>query len=40
VLATHDDVPRGRYPKVTTKTGDSPPQYIDWDEEDVDADND
>lgn len=34
VIAIHDEVPRGRYPKVTQKTGDSPPQYIDWDEED------
>lgn len=33
VRAIHDDVPKGRYPKVTDRTGDSPPQYIDWDEE-------
>lgn len=34
VLAIHDNVPRGRYPKITKKTGESPPQYIDWDEDD------
>ena len=39
VLAIHDHVPRGRYPQVTNKTGDSPPQYIDWDGEDDDADD-
>lgn len=39
VLAIHDEVPRGRYPKVTSKTGDSPPQYIHWDEEDDDDDD-
>ena len=25
--------PKKRYPKVTKRTGESPPQYIDWDEE-------
>jgi hypothetical protein len=25
---------RGKYPKVTRRVGKSPPQYIDWDEED------
>jgi len=39
ILAIHDEVPRGRYPKVTQKTGESPPQYIDWDEEEGDDDN-
>lgn len=38
VLAIHDEVPRGRYPKVTNKTGDSPPQYIDRDREDDEGD--
>lgn len=37
VVAIHDDVPAGRYPKITQRTGDSPPQYIDWDDEDDDA---
>jgi len=36
VRAIHDDVPRGRYPKVTQKTGESPPQYIDAEEDDDD----
>jgi hypothetical protein len=34
VLAIEDKVGRGRYPKVTRRTGKSPPQYADWDEED------
>ena len=25
-------IPKKRYPKVTKRTGESPPQYIDWDE--------
>lgn len=29
VLAIHDKVPRGRYPKLTEKIGESPPQYLD-----------
>jgi len=37
VLAIHDKVPRGRSSKVTQKTGDSPPQYIDWDDKDDDV---
>jgi len=36
LIAIHDEVPRGRYPKITKRTGESPPQYIDWDEEDDD----
>jgi len=23
----------GKYPKVVKRTGESPPQYVDWDEE-------
>jgi len=38
LIAIHDKVPRGRYPKITKRTGDSPPQYIEWDDEDYDAD--
>lgn len=34
VMAIHEDIPRGRYPKVTQKVGASPPQYMDWDDED------
>lgn len=26
-------VPRGKLPKVTERVGQSPPQYVDWDEE-------
>lgn len=40
VRAIHDDVPTGPYPKVTQKTGESPPQYMDWDEEEDDDDDD
>lgn len=39
VVAIHDEIPRGRYPKITQKTGESPPQYIDGDEEE-DRDDD
>lgn len=34
VLAIEESAPPGRYPKITNRIGDSPPQYIDWDEED------
>jgi len=33
VNAIHDEVPPGRYPKVTNRIGESPPQYIDPDED-------
>lgn len=33
VIAIQDEIPKGRYPKVTERVGDSPPQYPDWDEE-------
>lgn len=39
VLAIHDGSGKGKYPRVTAKTGDSPPQYIDWDEEDEEDDD-
>jgi hypothetical protein len=39
VVAIHEEVPRGRYPKVTQKTGDSPPQYVDWDEDEDEDEN-
>lgn len=32
-LAIHEPQPRGRYPKITKRIGESPPQYIDCDEE-------
>ncbi len=34
VLAFNEEEPKGRYPKVTDRVGDSPPQYVGWDEED------
>jgi hypothetical protein len=36
VLAIEEQTGRGKFPKVIKKTGDSPPQYMDWDEEDDD----
>ena len=33
VVAIDEQVPRGRYPKVTKRVGVSPPQYVDWDTE-------
>jgi len=32
VLAIADGAPRGDRPKVTGRVGESPPQYVDWDE--------
>ncbi len=34
VLSIKDNASAGRYPRVTVEVGQSPPQYIDWDEED------
>lgn len=33
VLAIDMGAPRGKLPKVTGRVGQSPPQYVDWDEE-------
>lgn len=33
VVAIEDGIPRGKYPKVIKRVGESPPQYPDWDEE-------
>jgi len=33
VLAVQDEIPTGRFPRVTKRLGDSPPQYPDCDEE-------
>ncbi len=33
VLAIDEGAPRGKLPKVTRRVGQSPPQYVDWDEE-------
>jgi hypothetical protein len=35
VLAIEDAAPRGRYPKVTKRVGESPPQYPNGDEEEA-----
>jgi len=32
VLAVAEGAPRGRLPRVTQRVGESPPQYVDWDE--------
>src|SRR5207302_11397543 len=34
VEAVEDKVPPGKYPRLTKREGKSPPQYVDWDEED------
>jgi hypothetical protein len=33
VLAIDEGARRGKLPKVTGRVGQSPPQYVDWDEE-------
>jgi len=33
VVAVEDEAPRGKYPKVIRRVGESPPQYVDWDKE-------
>ncbi|MBI1853781.1 MAG: plasmid pRiA4b ORF-3 family protein [Planctomycetes bacterium] len=33
VEAVSDKVPKGKLPRVINRVGESPPQYIDWDEE-------
>ena len=33
VLAIAESTPRGRLPKVTRRVGKSPPQYVNWEEE-------
>jgi len=33
VLAVAERAPRARLPRVTRRVGESPPQYVDWDEE-------
>ena len=34
VVAIADEAGRGKYPRVTKRVGASPPQYVDWDNED------
>jgi len=36
VVAIEDEVPPGKYPRVIKRIGESPPQYIDWEKEDMD----
>ena len=33
VVAIDEKAPRGKYPRVTERIGESPPQYVDWEEE-------
>jgi hypothetical protein len=33
VVAIEERAGRGKFPKVTKRTGESPPQYVDWDDE-------
>jgi hypothetical protein len=33
VAAIEQDTPHGRLPRVTRRVGASPPQYVDWDDE-------
>lgn len=33
VVAIDDEVPAGKFPRVIKEVGQSPPQYVDWDEE-------
>jgi len=40
VVAVHDGPGSGKYPRVTSRVGDSPPQYPDWDDEDDDDEDD
>jgi hypothetical protein len=35
VVRIADEAPKGKYPRVTERVGESPPQYPDWEEEDV-----
>jgi hypothetical protein len=38
VVAIADEAPKGKYPRVTKRVGESPPQYPDWDGEDEEGD--
>ena len=33
VVAIDDSAPKGKYPKVANRVGESSPQYVDWEEE-------
>ena len=32
VMDVEEKAGRGKYPKITKRVGESPPQYVDWDE--------
>ena len=34
VVGIEEKAASGKYPKVIKRVGESPPQYVDWDEED------
>jgi hypothetical protein len=38
VVSIADEAPKGKYPKLTGRVGESPPQYPDWDDEDDEED--
>jgi Plasmid pRiA4b ORF-3-like protein len=38
VLSIAESAPAGRFPRVTERIGESPPQYVDWDEEEPEVD--
>ncbi len=39
VVGIDDEIPKGRYPAITGRVGESPPQYPDWGDEDEDWDD-
>ena len=39
VVKIADKARAGRYPRVTARVGKSPPQYVDWDEQDEDEED-
>jgi hypothetical protein len=40
VLAIHDEAAPGKFPRVTARTGESPPQYPDLDDDEADDEDD
>lgn len=40
VVEVDEIAPAGRYPKIIARTGESPPQYADFDDEEMDEDED
>jgi hypothetical protein len=40
VIAIEEEVPKGKYPRMTKRVGESPPQYPDGDEEESEEDED